>query len=86
MPRELNPNHPVTQELREQYHKLLAFCMWKFGLRELVITSDELEKFVADHLDGINLAIEPKGRILKVRIVNDVEGARLARREGGLPT
>ncbi len=84
--KELNPNHPVTNEMREQYHKLLAFAMWKVGMTELVVTSEDLTRFVEDHPGGINIAVEPKGQVLKVRIVDDVEGARLARKEGGLPT
>lgn len=82
---ELNPNHPVTNELREQYHKLLAIVMWRFGMDRLVVTSEEIERFVTDHPGGINVAFEPKGHNLTIRIVDDEEGARLARREGGLP-
>lgn len=83
---ELNPNHPVTTELREQYHKLLAIVMWRFGMDALTVTSEEIERFVADHPGGINVAFEPKGHTLRIRIVDDREGARLARKEGGLPT
>jgi len=42
---ELNPNHGVTIEMREQYHKLLAFVIWKSGSDRLVITAADLERF-----------------------------------------
>lgn len=84
---ELNPNHGVTNEMREQYHKLLAFCVWKFGsARELTITSTDLAQFVADQPDGINLVVHPIHDVLRLRIVGDVEGAALARKAGGLPS
>jgi hypothetical protein len=51
-PRELNPNHPVANEMREQWHKLLAITMWKYDVDRLVITSDEIDRFMADHPDG----------------------------------
>lgn len=86
--KELNQNHGVTVEMREQYHKLLAFMIWKFAhdSKRIIVTSHDLEVFIGDHPDGINLAVEPKGDILTLRIVNDKEGAALARREGGLPS
>lgn len=84
--KELNPNHPVTNEMRQQWHKLLAITMWKYGVDRLVITSDEIDRFIADHPDGVNVTVEPTGKILTVWIVNDEEGRRLAKREGGLPS
>ena len=85
MPNELNPQHPVTREMREQYHKLLAIAMWKFGLGDSIeITSDDIERFVAAHPGGINVTIEPvrtvddpQGKTMKIRVVDDVEAKRL---------
>jgi hypothetical protein len=83
---ELNPNHGVTIEMREQYHKLLAFVIWKSGSDRLVITAADLERFQNDRPDGTNLVVEPKNDIMTLRIVTDEEGRRLARMAGGLPS
>ena len=90
---ERNPNHGVTNEMRDQYHKLLAFCVWKFGFRRgtrggetMQIHSSDLEAFARDNPDGINLVVEPDGHTLTLRIVDDTEGVALARKAGGLPS
>jgi len=81
---ELNPNHPVTSEMREQYHKLVAFLLWKFCLGHYVVTSAELERFAADPR-GTNLVVYPTGNELTLRLVSDDDARTLARRAGGLP-
>ncbi len=81
---ELNPNHGVTQEVRGQWHKLLAIWMHKQGLRSLTITSADIDAFSA-HPGGNNITIRPAGRVLVIELVSDKEAARLAREEGGLP-
>lgn len=83
---ELNPNHGVTIEMRDQYHKLLAFMIWRSGGDRIVITASDLERFQNDRPDGTNLVVEPKDDILTLRIVTDDEGRRLARMAGGLPS
>lgn len=90
---ELNPNHPVVNEMRDQYHKLLAFMIWRYGpsrgthrCESVTITPGELDRFIQDNPDGINLVVHPKGDVLMLRVVDDAEGARLAREAGGLPS
>jgi hypothetical protein len=80
---ELNPNHPVTVEIREQWHKLLAVLMHKFGLTEVEITVDDLLTLEKSGL--MNITAHPKGDVITLRLVSDAEAARLAREEGGLP-
>ena len=43
MARELNPNHPVTTELRSEWHKLCALVMQKLGLQRVVIDAADIE-------------------------------------------
>jgi hypothetical protein len=42
---ELNPEHPVTQEMRGQWHKLLAIVMSKLGHARIELTMSDLAAF-----------------------------------------
>jgi hypothetical protein len=78
---EINPHHPVTQEMREQWHKIVALIMAKLKINHIEITVEDMETFG----DGTKaVTIEPKGDVLHVRLVTMEEGMRLARKEGGL--
>lgn len=82
---ELNPNHAVTAEVREQWHKIVALLMSKFGKREVTITPKEIDRALTD-VRGVNITVrfdDDRGIILK--LVSDAEAVRLAKEEGGLP-
>lgn len=79
---EVNPNHPVTTEMRNQWHKLLAIVMHKNGLKDVEITIDDVAALgdyehavVADTRDGE----------FHVRLVTMEEGMKLAKTQGGFP-
>ncbi len=80
---ELNPNHGVTAEVREQWHKLCALVMFKLGKTEINITVDDVERLTAS--GRANITVRPKGHVITLALVDDAEAARLARKEGGLP-
>lgn len=80
---ELNPNHPVTKELHEQWHKLCAIVMYKCGLKQVDITSEDIDSMMNSGL--ANITMKPSGNVLKLALVSDAEAERLARKEGGLP-
>lgn len=82
---ELNPNHPVTQEVRNQWHKLCALALFINGTPELEITSTDIDEFSAALGEGAAVACDTRGGKLTLRLVNGKEAARLAREEGGLP-
>jgi hypothetical protein len=42
---EMNPHHPVTQEVREHWHKIAALIMWKAGLTKVTIINGEIDIF-----------------------------------------
>jgi len=44
---ELNPNHPVTTEVREQWHKLCALVILKSGVRDVTITAQDIDAFMS---------------------------------------
>lgn len=81
---ELNPNHKVVRQAREQWHKIAALIMVKLGLTELQITPDDVNKVAGGN---INIVLDARGEsktgILTVRIVDDKTAMDLARNEGG---
>jgi hypothetical protein len=83
---KLNPNHPITQMLDDEFmHKLAAVLVMQAG-GEATITMDDLQdltlRFGGDeptlvthcHADSIDL-----------KLVSRTEAERLAREHGGLP-
>ena len=82
VPGELNPNHPVTVRMRDQWHKILALVMLKQGLKKVTITPEDIR----DGDGKLNVAVGEFGNGLEVwLLVDDAEAVELARREGGLP-
>ena len=79
---ELNPNHPVTQAVHDQWHKIAGILMMKLGTNAIEITSEDVQA-LGDEERAI--VADCRGGHLIVRLVTMEEGARLAKREGGLP-
>lgn len=79
---ELNPNHPVTREMSEQWHKIVGLLMLKFGEHHIEITSEDIARL---HEMNSAVAIEPTDDVIHLRLMSFEEGERLARKEGGLP-
>lgn len=81
---ELNPNHKVVRQARDQWHKIAALIMVKLGLTELKITPDDINKIAAGN---VNIVLDARGEsetgILTIRIVDDKAADELARKEGG---
>jgi hypothetical protein len=81
-PDELNPNHPVLGTVRDHWHKIAAFIMWKlkqkrieFSLADIdAMGKEDLVIVLHDHSDSIEVKLMPRE-----------EGERLAREHGGMP-
>ena len=41
---EMNPEHPVTQQMREQWHKVVGLLMLHAGIKEFEITPEIIAK------------------------------------------
>lgn len=74
-----NPNHPVTQRLATEWHKLCAVLMLEFGVTEIEITSTMLLAFP----DDISIVADLRGGKMVLRLVNQDEAAKLVARAGG---
>lgn len=46
---ELNPNHPVTQEVRDHWHKIVAVLMTKFGVTDVEILEEDVAKLAGNN-------------------------------------
>jgi len=79
---ELNPNHPVTREVHDHWHKIAAILMLKFGKSAVEITEADVRSL--GNNENAVMADCRGGRFV-VRIVSMEEAEKLARKEGGLP-
>jgi hypothetical protein len=79
---ELNPNHPVTQEVHDHWHKIVGILMLKIGVAEIEITESDVIA-LGDNEKAV--VFDTSNNKCFVRMVSMEEGERLARKEGGLP-
>lgn len=79
-----NPNHPVTKAVNNQWHKIAALIMLKFGVTELEITVEDVDRLAKG---GMNIVFDARGtdyeRPVTLRIVDDKTAAELLKQEGG---
>lgn len=78
MTTSLNPHHPTTISLNDQWHKIAAILVSKAGGHAVISSVDvrEMTGFIAvqELHDGLHL-----------RVVDEETAKRLARENGGLP-
>lgn len=79
---EKNPNHPVTADMHDEWHKIVAALMMKFAPSQtVVITMDDIER-----IEGLNVACNVKNYTIELRIVTNEEAEKLLDEHGGRPT
>lgn len=79
---EINPNHPVTRQAHDHWHKVAAILMMRLGVDVLEITEDDVSKL------GNNekaVVADCRGGKFVLRLVTMEEGEKLAREAGGMP-
>ena len=81
---ELNPNHPVTREVHEHWHKVVALMMVHFGLKEFRITKEMIASMPHDLAVAFDVRAIQGGDAV-VRLISMTEAEDMARKEGGLP-
>ena len=81
---EINPNHPVTMEMHDLWHKMVAVLMVKFGQSRVVITEADVKKFAEEWPDGA-VVFHAHRETMELYLV-DAEGAKaVAKKAGGMP-
>ena len=73
---ELNPNHPVTKEMRDHWHKIAAILMVKFKVTSVEITIKDIENLM--NCGTSNIVFKPDGDILRVWLVDDITALKLS--------
>lgn len=85
--KELNPNHIVTATMHDHWYKLLAFVVLKYlPGREIVITTEDIHNAMSQ-FKGMPCVVandQPDG--MRISVVDEKEGRRLAKKAGGLPS
>lgn len=76
---ELNPNHAVTQQLHDHWHKVVAILLHRYG--DVVITLDEIAAMPLD----AGVVFQELADGLHLRLVNADTAAALANKQGGRP-
>lgn len=78
---ELNPDHPVTQGLREQWFKLLAVVLWKYRdtlPKHVVLTEADFAGIAAAFPNMPTIVAHDRADGLHLRVMDESEGQRLA--------
>jgi hypothetical protein len=82
---ELNPNHPVTQKMRTEWHTIAAILLMKLVADErrpeLEITMQDVRDLA--EMNGA-IVIDARGDKLMLRLLDNAEAVALAREAGGL--
>lgn len=80
---ELNPNHPVTSSMHDQWHKIVALLMRKFNLNHVELSEGEVMAFAESGSGAVT--IRERDGAIHLDLISWEEAERLAREEGGLP-
>jgi hypothetical protein len=72
---EINPSHPVTKSLHDQWHKLCMILLDRLG-EEQIITITDVELFAAKYPDHAILAHDQKDG-LHLKVVTMAQARRM---------
>jgi hypothetical protein len=82
---ELNPNHPVTLQIHDQWHKIAAVLLMKLVADERHPQLEITEQDVRDlaEMNGA-IVVDTNGGKFVLRLLDGAEAAAVARAAGGL--
>lgn len=78
---EINPDHPVTKAIHNDWHKIVALLLHKFGVQQVTFTSHDMEHLVAAFPDMPTVIIREQSGKLIVRLVSLAAAQREAAKE-----
>ena len=73
---ELNPKHPVTSQMHDQWHKIAAILLVKFKQKSVDITPADIDALMK--CGTSNIVIKAEGETLRVWLVDDTTALRLS--------
>lgn len=77
---ELNPHHPVTQQMRDHWSKIAAVLVHKMGGNVTITEAD----FAGIPPGGLNLVVHERNDGLHLEVVDDETAMRIASNAGGM--
>lgn len=80
---ELNPNHKVTQDMHDQWHKIVVLLMRKFNCNHVELSEGDVLALGDSGVGAVT--IRERDGAIHLDLVSWDEAERLAREEGGLP-
>ncbi len=78
---ELNPKHPVTKSMHDQWHKIVALLMSRFKTDHEVFSMQDIEQSICQ--GNMNIVVQELSNGLHIRIVDDVTAKQLAKEHIG---
>jgi hypothetical protein len=76
----LNPDHPVSQETEDQWHKFCALLMAKLNQKKVTITAEDMESFVKSKATSI--VVHVHNDCIDLSLVDDMEALQLLAQAG----
>lgn len=73
---ELNPKHPTTEKMREQWHKIVVALMLKFKVDKVTLTVHDINNLATCGKANITIKSDLDG--LKLELVDDVTALQLS--------
>jgi FixJ family two-component response regulator len=74
---ELNPQHPTTQAMSGQWHKLLAIVMCKLAQRHIVVDVNDITA-----VEGLTVALQELTDGIHIRLIDQKEAEQLLAEHG----
>lgn len=74
---EINPNHPVTAAMNDQWHKIVALLMHKCGQTDIAITAEDLNAFMNSGYGAV--AIRTDRELIELTLITNEQAEELAK-------
>lgn len=78
---EINPDHPMTKAMHDQWHKIAVLLMMKLKQRHIEISASDIEKLIAS--ESSTVVVQTKGDKIILDLVSEAEGKRILKQQGG---
>jgi hypothetical protein len=78
---ELNPEHPVTAGLHDQWHKMVGILIHKYKLKDVVITAEDIKNLESAFEGAPAVVMHARKNGIHLFLCTEDEGARIMKKE-----
>jgi hypothetical protein len=78
--------HPVTVERHGRWHQFLALAMFKLGVTDVTVFTQDIMNFAATYGPEATVIVDSVGDRMTLRLVNETQAGQLARKARRSPT